>query len=199
MPAIFFLIWKDFYLFYNTVYQISFFEKFNFFNKIIIISSFFFLFFLPILKKINLKKNTPIIYSIKNILLLSVFILSIYFFDFKAGAGGGFFYQVSNLIFNGNYLLFLIFLFSIIVFDLFKIYNYDNCIVFLILILYNLQYTIYYKYFDPVLIFVLLFMCKFDRNKILNINYIGKRYFFFYIFFLVANLYKSDLKLILAQ
>ena len=69
----------------------------------------------------------------------------------------------------------------------------------LILILYNLQYTIYYKYFDPVLIFVLLFMCKFDRNKILNINYIGKRYFFFYIFFLLANLYKSDLKLILAQ
>ena len=199
LPAIFFLIWKDFYLFYNTVYQISFFEKFNFFNKIIIISSFFFLFFLPILKKINFKKNTPIIYSVKNILLLSVFILSIYFFDFKTGAGGGFFYQVSNLIFNGNYFLFLIFLFSIIVFDLFKIYNYDNCIVFLILILYNLQYTIYYKYFDPVLIFVLLFMCKFDRNKILNINYIGNRYFFFYIFFLLANLYKSDLKLILAQ
>ena len=33
LPAVFFLIWKDFYLFYNTVYQISFFEKFNFLIK----------------------------------------------------------------------------------------------------------------------------------------------------------------------
>jgi len=198
LPAIFFLIWKDFYLFYNTVYQISFFEKFNFFNKIVIISSFFFLFFLPFLKKINFKGKTPSVYSVKYILVFSIFLLTVYFFDFKPGAGGGFFYQASNLIFNNNFLLFLVFLFSIIVFDLFKIFNYDNCIIFFILILYNLQYTIYYKYFDPVLIFVLLFMCKFDKSKILSINHLGKRYFYFYIFFLLANIFKNDLKLILA-
>ena len=160
----------------------------------------FFLFFLPALKKINLKENilNICIYSVKNILLFSVFLLSVYFFDFRTGAGGGFFYQASNLIFNNNYLLFLVFLLSILIFDLFKIYNYENCIIFLILILYNLQYTIYYKYFDPVLIFVLLFMCKIDRNKILNINYLGKRYFYFYVFFLLTNLFKNDLKLILS-
>ena len=136
-------------------------------------------------------------YNIKNIFLLSIFLISIFLFDFKSGAGGGIFYQTSNLIFNNNYFLFLIFFISLIIFDSLKIYNFDNCLLFLILILYNLQYSIYYKYFDPILLFILLFLCKFKKKNFYDINLLGKRFFIFYICFLLVNLFKKKLKIFL--
>tara|TARA_B100000900_G_scaffold266972_1_gene227943 strand:- start:3117 stop:4331 length:1215 start_codon:yes stop_codon:yes gene_type:complete len=199
LPAIFFLIWKDFYLFKNNVFQASLFEKFNIFNKLIIISSIVFLFILPFIKKLQLNINSRNFYSVKNISLLSIFLISIFFFNFKSGAGGGIFYQTSNLIFNNNYFLFLIFLISLMIFDSIKIYNFDNCILFLILILYNLQYSIYYKYFDPILLFILLLLCNFKKSKFYDINLLGKRFFIFYICFLLVNLFKNDLKMFLIQ
>ena len=197
LPAIFFLIWKDFYLFHNTVYNISYFEKFNFANKLIIISSILFLFILPLIKKIKLKNDYFNIFRVKNIIMIIIFFISIYLFNFKSGAGGGLFYQISDIIFNNNLFLFLIFLISIIFFDLLKIYNLNNILILITIILYNLQYTIYYKYFDPILLFVLLFFFKFDNRKIYSINSLGKRYFVFYVLFLLINLSKNSLKLIL--
>ena len=197
LPAIFFLIWKDFYLFHNTVYKISYLEKFNFANKLIIISSILFLFILPLIKKIKLKNDYFNILRVKNIIMIIIFFISIYLFNFKSGAGGGLFYQISNIIFNNNLFLFLIFLISIILFDLLKIYNLNNILILITIILYNLQYTIYYKYFDPVLLFALLFFFKFDKGKIYSINSLGKRYFVFYVLFLLINLSKNSLKLIL--
>ena len=198
LPALIFLIWKNFYIFYNSVsMEISFLEKFNFANKIVIISSIIFLFILPLIKKIKIDEISINLFKKKNFIFIFFFITSIYFFDFKIGAGGGVFYQLSNLVFNSNGFLFFIFLISIFVFDLIKIYNFDNLLIFAILILYNLQYTIYYKYFDPILLFILLFLFKFNKDKIYEINTIGKRYFVFYILFLLANLFKTNLKNIL--
>lgn len=195
LPALIFLIWKNFYIFYNSVsMEISFIEKFNFSNKIVIISSIIFLFILPIIKKIKIEDIFIDLFQKRNSVLIFVFIVSIYFFDFKSGAGGGIFYHLSNLILDNNIFLFFIFLISIFIFELIKIYNLNNILIFMILILYNLQYTIYYKYFDPILLFVLLFLFRFNKNKIYEINRIGKRYFIFYILFLVANLFKTNLK-----
>jgi hypothetical protein len=50
-PALFFVVWKNFYLFKNTVTEISIYEKINIFNKIIIIYSFLIIFFIPFIKK----------------------------------------------------------------------------------------------------------------------------------------------------
>ena len=92
----------------------TFYAKFNISNKIIIITSFIFLFFLPYLKIIDLKKFLFIsIISIKGFYIILFFILCILFFNFKSGAGGGIFYQFSNLFFKNNILLFSIFLISL--------------------------------------------------------------------------------------
>ena len=82
----------------------------------------------------------------------------------------------TNRIFGNNYFLFLIFLITLFIFYIFKIFNSENITIFLILILYNLQYTIYYKYFDPILFFIILFFVKFNKN-IYDINNLGKRYY----------------------
>ena len=195
LPAFNFFNMEKFLYFYNSVsMEISFLEKFNFANKIVIISSIIFLFILPIIKKTKIDDISINFFKKKNFIFIFFYITSIYFFDFKIGAGGGVFYQLSNLIFNINSFLFFIFLISIFVFDLIKIYNFDNLLIFTILILYNLQYTIYYKYFDPILLFIFLFLFKFNKDKIYEINAIGKRYFVFYILFLLANLFKTNIK-----
>ena len=46
IPAIYFLVSKDFYLFVNEPFDVDLSTKYNFSNKIIIISSMFFLFYL---------------------------------------------------------------------------------------------------------------------------------------------------------
>ncbi len=175
----------------------TYYEKFNISNKIIIITSFIFLFFLPYLKIIDLKEFLfDSIFSIKGFYAISFFILCILFFNFKSGAGGGIFYQFSNLFFKNNIFLFSIFLISLLIFNYYKIYNINNFLIFFVLILYNLQYTIYYKYFDPILIFIFLFLFNIDKINH-DINDICKKYFIFYVSFLLINIFKNDIKLLL--
>ena len=80
IPALYFLITKDFYLFASEVYEIKNSVKFNISNKIIIISSMMFLFFIPFISIKELKKN--LINFNTNIYLIFYFIfivLNIYF------------------------------------------------------------------------------------------------------------------------
>ena len=71
LPALFFLIWKNFYIFYNSVsMEISFMEKFNFSNKIVIISSIIFLFILPIIKKIKIEDILIDLFQKRNLVLI---------------------------------------------------------------------------------------------------------------------------------
>ena len=175
----------------------TYYEKFNISNKIIIITSFIFLFFIPYLKKDDLKKFL-IISNItrKAIYIILFFVLCIFFFDFKTGAGGGIFYQFSNLFFKNDILLFLFFLFLFYCLIIFKLYNINNFLIFFVLILYNLQYTIYYKYFDPVLLFIFLFLLNINKFNI-DINKLCRKYFVFYVSFLLINILKNDIKLLL--
>ena len=110
----------------------------------------FFLFLLfKILKFIQkiLKKKL----KVKNfIILISIIFLCILSFNYKSGAGGGFFYKFSIILFKNYTLLFLVFIFSILYFYFNNLLNFNNILIFIILILYNLQYSIYYKYFDPL-------------------------------------------------
>lgn len=198
LPALSFLIWKDFYIFKNEVFEVSYFEKFNISNKILIISSFIFLFLIPNLTKYNFSKyNLKSTVFKKSIYIIPIFLLCIFFFNFKAGAGGGIFYQFSNLLFGNNYLLFFIFLISLFIFDLVKLYNIENFIIFIVLILYNLQYTIYYKYFDPLLFFIFLFLVNIKRDNNFDVNNLCRKYFIFYVIFLILNIFKNDLRFLL--
>ena len=174
---------KDFYLFKhdidNVITDYTIYDTLNISNKIIIISSIIFFFFIPFIeiKKIDKKK------LIKNIGYIFVFILiNIYFFNFREGLGGGLFYHLSNVIFGGPILLFIIFSISLLIFKNFDLINYDNSFLFLILILYNIQSTIYYKYYDPIIYFILLFLIRTKLN--FNLEKISKKNLLFYLFFI---------------
>ena len=173
-------------------------DVFNISNKILIISSFVFLFFIPNLTRTDLKKLSLTSITQENkIYIILFFLLSIIFFDFKIGAGGGIFYQFSQLLLNNNIFLFFVFFVSLFIFDLSKLYNFENFLIFFVLVLYNPQYTIYYKYFDPLLLFIFLFMVNIKRNNNFDINILGKKYFIFYVLFLLLNIFKNDLKFLL--
>ena len=77
-----------------------------------------------------------------------------------------------------------------------KFYNINNFLIFFVLILYNMQYTIYYKYFDPILIFIFLFLININKINY-DINKLSKKYFVFYVSFLLINIFKNDIKLLL--
>ena len=194
LPAIIFLIWKDFYMFKNNVFELSVFEKINFSNKIVIISSFLIFFFIPFIQNLKIySKNIKEKIKSKNfIILISIILLCILSFNYKSGAGGGFFYKFSIIIFKNYTLLFLVFIFSILYFYFNNLLNFNNILIFVILILYNLQYSIYYKYFDPLLFFIFLFIIKIDVKNFNNLNSISKNCFLFYAIFLLMNIFKDN-------
>ena len=194
-PAIYFFISKDYYLFNSTVGSVDNYIKYNLSNKIIIISSMCFLFFLPYIqiKKLLHKINKD--FKINNtffILLFFIFI-NLYFYNFDLGpsnSGGGIFYHLSKVLFNNSLILFLVFFFSIYLFKYINLYNFNNVLLFFILVFYNLQFTIYYKYFDPLIFFIFLFMIKLNNFNIVKVS---KKYYLLYLIFLVLNFSKKFL------
>tara|TARA_B100000965_G_scaffold391656_1_gene399996 strand:- start:1961 stop:3196 length:1236 start_codon:yes stop_codon:yes gene_type:complete len=189
LPALIFLIKTEFYIF-KIDYP---FESinFNYSNKIVLISTLFLFYFLPFL---SIKKFKNIFYNInyKYLILLILFcIINIYFFNFKNNAGGGIFYGLSTKLFNNFYLIYFVFIASILVIYFFNLINIKNSILFVVLIFYNSQYTIYHKYFDPLLMIIILLLFQLDK-KYININRnIGFNYIYLYIFLLFANVVKN--------
>ena len=192
IPAIYFIISKDFYLLKSNIHEFENFTKYNLSNKIIIISSMSFLFFLPYISIRNffykIKYNIKID---KNFFILLFFILiNLYFYNFDTiprNAGGGIFYHLSELLLGNSLILFLIFILCLYIFKYSNLYNINNIFLFFILIFYNLQFTIYYKYFDPLLFFIFLFMTDFQEEKDFNIKKISKKYYLLYMIFLSLN------------
>ncbi len=189
LPALIFLIETEFYIF-KIDYP---FESinFNYSNKIILISTLFLFYFLPFL---SIKKFKNIFYNInyKYLILLMLFcIINIYFFNFKNNAGGGIFYGLSTKLFNNSYLIYFVFIASILVIYFFNLINIKNSILFVVLIFYNSQYTIYHKYFDPLLMIIILLLFQLDKKYINNNRNIGFNYIYLYIFLLFANVVKN--------
>ena len=189
LPALIFLIKTEFYILKND-YP---FEtiNLNYSNKIILISSLFFFYFLPF---ISLQKIKSIFYkpNYKYLILLMIFcIINIYFFNFKNNAGGGIFYAISTKFFDNFYLIYVIFIISVLLIYLFKLINVNNSILFIILIFYNSQYTIYHKYFDPLLMIIFLFLFQMDKKYLNNNKNVGFNYIFLYIFLFFANVVKN--------
>ena len=190
LPAIYFLISKDFYLFRHEAEHVisnySIYDTLNISNKIILISSILFFFLIPIIevKKIKFKNFFQF-----NFLILFFILLNIYFYNFSSGLGGGFFYHLSNIIFKGPFLLFIVFIFSLLLFRSYGLINFNNIFLFILLIFYNIQSTIYFKYYDPIIFFIILFLIKFKEN--LMLEKISKKYFYFYIFFLIISFGKK--------
>ena len=197
MPSIIYIITKDFFNSFEKAQglNIPLSQSLNLSNKILIISSIFLYFILPI---INFKE---VFYKIKKInfikiIFLAIFcFINIYYFNFpNDNWGGGFFHKVSNLFFNNNYLFFLSAFFSILIIYTIIEKRFKNYLLLAILIVYNPQLTIYLKYFDPLIFIIFLSLFDFDFKK----HFVDKtyKYYQFYgviIFYYIAVYAKKSL------
>ena len=191
------------FIFNNQNWDIgqNFYSLNNFSNKIIIVSSLIFFYIIPFYSSIKIKLSYE--FLIKNkfnyACSIIIFILSCYYFDFEfiyklTNSGGGFFYNISNLIFGNNFLLFIICF--LIISYLTKIFIEDpkNLILFFVLIFSNPQLTVWQANYSPT-IYILLFLIfnlQIENNKI-NRNFIIFQYLYF-LGYLIANyIYKYDI------
>ena len=154
-----------------------------------------FLFFLPFMQAKKLINQINKAFKIDNtfFILLLFICVNLYYYNFNLGpsnSGGGIFYHLSNLLFNNSLILFFVFFIFVYLLKYLNLYNFNNIFLFVILVFYNLQFTIYYKYFDPLIFFILLFMIKFDNLKIIERS---KKYYLFYLIFLTLNFSKQFL------
>ncbi len=166
---------------------------FNLSNKIMIISTIIFFHLIPFI--FNKIFYTVIFNFIKNnfIILILFFLINLYFFDYKiAFTGGGFFFQLSDFIFENNILFFLFSFISIsVIFYLVK-EDVSNTILFLLLIISNIQNTIYHKYYDPlILIFFFTLVSSNFLNKFFKMKSSLDYLYLFYLGYILLRLLKN--------
>ncbi|MDA7779102.1 hypothetical protein N8906_01410 [Candidatus Pelagibacter sp.] len=131
--------------------------SFNLSNKIMIISSIIFFHLSPILIMNNFFKQFKNFLLKKLIILIPLVACLAYFFDYQLSyTGGGVFFILSNLLFDNNYLFYI----GSIFFISFVLYiaslNLNNFSLLALLIISNIQNTIYHKYYEPM-IFIMFF------------------------------------------
>ena len=188
VPAIVYVIAKDFFISFEKAQGINvpLSKSLNISNKILIISSIFLYFILPIInfKEVFYQINKI---NIKKILILVIFCtVNIYFFNFpNDNWGGGFFHKVSNLFFNNNYLFFLSAFISILFIYSILEKKFKNYLLLMILIIYNPQLTIYLKYFDPLIFIIFLTLFDFDFKK----HFVDKTYKFYQFYAVIIFYY----------
>ena len=167
---------------------------FNISNKILIISSIILFHLIPFL--MNNKFLSEFSKSLKKnfIFVFIFFILNIYFFDYLvAFTGGGIFFQVSNLIFNNNIIFYFFSFLSLLLLAYFFRYNICNALLYSLVILSNVQNTIYHKYYDPLIMIIFFLM---------TVHYLPERFvlikrnllilYMFYSIFILARIFKNS-------
>ena len=167
--------------------------SFNFSDKILIISSIILFHLIPFL--INKRFFCEIIQNINFniIIILLIFFFLLYFFDYQINfTGGGIFFQISNFFFNNNILFYLISFISLVILYFFSKNKLGNFLIFFLLIVSNIQNTIYHKYYDPLIMILFFSLISipeslkfFDKKK--NILFV----YLFYIFFIFSRITKN--------
>ena len=156
---------------------------FNISNKILIISTIIFFHLIPFM--FDKKFLNEFIISIKkNFFFILIFlIVNLYFFDYlQIFTGGGFFFHLSLLLFNNNLIFYFFSFFSLFIIAYFILSNLNNTILYILLILSNVQNTIYHKYYDPlIMILFFLLFAHFLPEKFLSRK---KNLIFLYLFYL---------------
>ena len=131
--------------------------SFNLSDKLMIISSIIFFHLSPILIMDNFFNQFKIFLNKRLIILVPLVACLIYFFNYQLSyTGGGVFFILSNLLFDNNY-FFYIGSFFFIGFVLYiASLSLNNFFLLTLLIISNIQNTIYHKYYEP-LIFIMFF------------------------------------------
>ena len=148
----------------------------NLSNKIMVISTMFLFFILPI---INLKETLIGFKKINYqafIFMFMFFITNVYFFNFpyiEGGTwGGGFFHKFSNRFFYNNFIFYFVFILSVFTIYSILLKNWNNYLLLILLVLLTPQFTIYNKYYDPLIYILFITLFDLDMNK----HYFKKKY-----------------------
>lgn len=164
----------------------------NFWNKFLIITSIIFFYLIPLIisKGINYYSNFN-----KKLcfpLILIFWLLCVNNFTYQNHfTGGGIFFKTSNILF-GNNLFFYIISFFALYYVLVKIFTINNFLLIFLLIISNIQLTIYHKYYDPLILILIfsLFEIRFKKNyfNLKNILFI----YLINLLLIIANLIKIN-------
>ena len=150
---------------------------------------------LPFFFSKTIKYNVININYKKNIFYFLIFLLAIFFFDFSysynlTNSGGGFFYNLSQLLFKNNARFFILCLFAFVyLVGIFKI-DKRNILIFVTLILSNPQNTLWQANFSPTIYFsiLLLFNLNLKEDSITkNTIYYNYAYFLLYLVSALTN------------
>ena len=178
IPAAYYVFENDMISSFNNSQglSISYSQALNLSNKIMIIATMFLFFVLPV---VNFKETFFDFQKINYQVFLMIFlfsIINIYFFNFPyidGGAwGGGFFHKFSNMFFNNNLVFFTAFILSILIIYSILLKNWNNYLLLILLILFNPQFTIYNKYYDPLIYILFLTLFQLDMKK----HFFNKKY-----------------------
>jgi hypothetical protein len=169
---------------------------FNFANKILLISTIIFFHLINFILEQNMITKIKFFLLQKKYLILIILfeIILILNFNYKKDfTGGGIFFHLSYFFFNNNYLLYFFSFFSLLFIFSLIFGSFNNFLLYIILIISNIQLSIYHKYYEPLIliIFILLFESvinfkKFFNNK-KNIFYLYSLSIIFFIFSIVKK------------
>lgn len=162
----------------------------NIFNDFLITVSLIFFYSFPFIVTKVIKINKLL--KLKNIILSSIlFLISSYYFNYDINnTGGGIFLKLSFFLFDNYIFFFLISIFSLLIFTNLILFDKSNILLFILIILNNPQYTLYHKYFDPLLIifFFLMFRFQINLNKFSDKKNVIFVFFYFISFLIISNL-----------
>ena len=167
--------------------------SYNLSNKILIIGSIFMFHMLPFI--INKEFLNDFFQNLKKIILFTIilFILCLPFFNYSTNfTGGGVFFQISNFFLNDNFIFYIFSFLSLMLILYFSYKNLNNFLIIFVLILSNVQNTIYHKYYDP-LILILFFTVFYSSlsgyffKKNINLFYLYGFYFGFILLRIIKN------------
>ena len=162
-------------------------------NKFLIISSIVIFYLIPFLISKSVKIPIQNLNAKKLIIILILFCISMFFFDYKLNyTGGGIFFKISNIFFGNNFVFLIIAVLSLILNFLIFSHSKNNYLIIFIIALSNPQITIYHKYYDPFLLilFLTLFNLNLEKKKLFSKKSISI-FYLFSLFFLSLSIFKS--------
>ena len=138
--------------------------SFNLSDKLIIICSIIFFHLSPILIMGSFFKNFINFLLKKFIILIPLVTCLIYFFNYQLGyTGGGIFFILSNMLFDNNYLFYIGSFFFISFVLYIALFSLNNFFLLTLLIVSNIQNTIYHKYYEPLILIIFFTLIKYPE------------------------------------
>ena len=155
--------------------------SFNLSDKLMIISSIIFFHLSPILIMDNFFNQFKIFLNKRLIILVPLVACLIYFFNYQLSyTGGGVFFILSNLLFDNNYFFYIGSLFFISFVLYISSFSLNNFFLLTLLIISNIQNTIYHKYYEPLILIMFFTLIKYPEVE----NFLKKKKNIFYLYFL---------------